>query len=70
MTDYKETLLKIHENLNILQEREAKYGGCPPLDLINEIHDHKNAIAFTEQALDGHLSETEWREALKPILFK
>ncbi len=36
MTNYKDTLLKLHTNLQILQQREAKYGANnAPLDLLN-----------------------------------
>ncbi len=64
-TDLKAFLLKLHKNLQILQEREAKHAGSVPL---NQITDHKKAITLTEQTLAGDLSETEWRKALKPLL--
>ena len=63
MTDFKEFLLKLNKNLNILKEREAKYAGKPPLELLNQVEDHEKAIALTEQAIEGELDETEWREA-------
>jgi hypothetical protein len=66
--NHKETLSQLYENLNTLREREAKYGGNAPLDLLNQISDHQAAIALTEQAIRGELSETEWQEALKPLL--
>ncbi|MCQ3973981.1 MAG: hypothetical protein DPW09_11090 [Anaerolineae bacterium] len=68
MIDLKASLGKLHKNINILKEREAKFGGNPPLDLLNQIQDHENAIALTEHAIRGEISETEWREALKPLL--
>ncbi len=68
MADYKDFLRRLHENLNILQEREAKYGGNAPLDLLHQIKDHQTAVALTEQALQGDLDESEWRQALKPLL--
>ncbi len=68
MADLKTFLGKLHQNLNILQEREAKYGGNAPLDLINQIDDHQKAIALTEQALAGELSQAEWHDALQPLL--
>lgn len=68
MTDKKATLLKLNENLNILKEREAKYGGSAPLDLLNQIGDHEQAITLTRQIITGELTEEEWREALKPLL--
>jgi tetratricopeptide (TPR) repeat protein len=68
-TDFiKATLLKLNNNLNTLREREAKYGSNVPLDLLNQISDHEQAIALTEQALAGDLSETEWLAALQPLL--
>ncbi len=60
-------LIKLNKNLNTLQEREAQYGGDVPLDLLNQIDDHKTAIALTEQVIAGELSEAEWREGLKRI---
>lgn len=36
MADYESFLSKLHENLNILREREAKYGGNAPLELLNQ----------------------------------
>lgn len=68
MPDYKAFLTKLHQNLNILQEREAKYGGNVPLELINQINDHQVAINLTERAIRGTLSEADWRESLQPLL--
>ena len=42
MTDFKDTLLKLNNNLQILQEREAKYAGNVPLDLLNKIDDYRS----------------------------
>jgi hypothetical protein len=68
MADFKAFLLKLSDNLNTLRAREAKYGGNAPLELANQIADHHEAIALTGQALSGDLSESEWREALQPLL--
>lgn len=68
MTDLKAALSKLNQNLNILQEREAKYGGSTPLELLNQINDHKQAIDLTRQAITGELREIDWHEALKPLL--
>ncbi|MBE7553143.1 MAG: hypothetical protein HS126_18880 [Anaerolineales bacterium] len=68
MADYKAFLTKLTQNLNTLREREAKYGGNAPLELLNQIDDHQKAMVLTEQALNGELGETEWEEALKPLL--
>jgi hypothetical protein len=67
LADYKTFLIKLHQNLNTLREREFKYGGNVPLELLNQIEDHQTAITLTEQVLSGELSETEWREALAPL---
>ena len=67
LTEYQAFLLKLNRNLNTLRERESKYGGNAPLELLNQIEDHQQAIALTEQALRGELSEAEWREALAPL---
>jgi len=42
--NYRAFLHKLHENLNILREREAKYAGNAPLDLLNQIDDHKQSF--------------------------
>jgi formylglycine-generating enzyme required for sulfatase activity len=68
MTDYKTLLTKLHQNLNILREREPKFGVNAPLELLNQINDHHEAITLTEQPNSGHISEIEWREALRPLL--
>ncbi len=44
MADLKTYLLKLHKNLNILKEREAKRGSDAPLALLNQIEDHQSAI--------------------------
>jgi len=67
-TNYKDTLLKLNENLNTLKDREAKYGGNAPLDLLNQISDHKEAITLTRQVITGEINEDEWQGALKPLL--
>ncbi len=64
----KKQLLDLNNNLNILLEREAKYGGNAPLDLLNQIDDHREAIDLVEEALDGDLTSNELDEALKPLL--
>jgi hypothetical protein len=68
MDHLRETLLRLRKNLNILQEREAKHANNAPLDLLNQIKDHRTAIGLTEQALAGEITEAEWREALRPLL--
>ena len=68
MTDPKATLAGLNQNLNILQEREAKYAGNAPPDLLNQIEDHQKAIVLTEQTIAGDISKTEWKQALRPLL--
>ena len=68
MTDFKDSLFKLNQNLQILQQREAKYGTNAPVDLLNQISDHKEAISLTRQAIIEEISEYEWVEALKPLL--
>ena len=68
MADLRAFLRKLQENLNILREREAKYAGNAPLDLLNQIKDHEQAIILTEQALAGEITEREWNVVLKPLL--
>ena len=48
MTDLKSCLVKLNKNLYILREREAKYAGNAPLELLNQIDDHKQAIDLTK----------------------
>jgi hypothetical protein len=57
MADYKAFLIKLTQNLNMLREREAKYGGNATLELLNQIEDHQKAITLTEQVLSGVLTE-------------
>lgn len=68
MTDPNVTLRQLKKNLNILRERKAKYGRNVPLALLNQIKDHEQAIALTERAITGELSETVWWQTLKPLL--
>ncbi len=68
MADQNTFLSKLKKNLYILEERQAKYGGNAPLELLNQIDDHNMAIAMTKQAIAGEMSDIEWREALKPLL--
>lgn len=68
MVNPKTYLIKLQKNLNILKEREAKFAGNVPLDLLNQIEDHEQAIVLTEQAIRDEITEVEWNEALKPLL--
>ncbi len=68
MTDPKTFLQRTYQNLLILKEREAKYGGNTPLELLNQIEDHEKAIFLTRQRLDGLLNDDDWRESLAPLI--
>ncbi|MBI1882051.1 MAG: tetratricopeptide repeat protein, partial [Chloroflexi bacterium] len=68
MADSKAYLARLNNNLNILREREARHGGNAPVELLNQIEDHRTAIALTEQVIRSELAEVEWRETLKPLL--
>jgi formylglycine-generating enzyme required for sulfatase activity len=66
----KELLRQTHINLLILQEREANYSSNAPLELINQISNHFQAIDLIEQALAGKLTEEglqELKTALRPL---
>ena len=54
MADFKAVLIKFHQNLNTPREREAKYGGNAPLELLNQIGGHQEAIAPTDTGYAGH----------------
>ena len=49
-------ILKLHQDMNTLKEREAKYANAAPLYLLNQIGDYETAIALTEQARNQKLS--------------
>ena len=68
MTDIQPILRQLHQNLALLHECEAKYAGNEPLDLLNQLSDHRQAISLTEQASRGEISEADWRKALRPLL--
>lgn len=68
LTVRQKQLATLYKNLTILREREAKYGGNAPLELVNQIDDHHQAIELIEKALDGQFSDDELEEALKPLL--
>ena len=66
-TELKQLLETLHKNLNTLREREAKYGGNAPLDLLNQIEDHQTAIALIESRLAGGISDETLEEQLSPL---
>lgn len=66
-TELKRLLQTLQGNLNILQEREAKFGGNAPLELLNQIQDHRTAIAVVEARLRDDLSDEELERQLAPL---
>lgn len=68
MQPRRQQLISLNRNLNILRERETKFGGNAPLELLNQIEDHKQAIDLIEQALAGNLTDAELDEALAPLV--
>jgi len=67
MDELKSRLLDLNKNLNILREREAKYGGNAPLDLLTQIEDHETAIELVQAAIAGEVTEEELEEELAPL---
>lgn len=49
-------MLKLHDDLGILKEREAKYANAAPLYLLNQLADYETAISLAEQARNKELS--------------
>lgn len=71
MATLRQLLQRTRQNLLILQEREAKFGGNAPLELLNQIRDHQTAVELIEDALNTELTETglqQLKEALRPLL--
>ncbi len=69
MTTLRELRQRVHHNLLILKEREARYAGSPPLDLLNQIQDHQTALELINQALNQPNPDLEaLKEALRPLL--
>ncbi len=68
MNDLQTMLKRFQDNLDILREREAKYAGSAPVDLLNQIADHQEAIRLVRQAMSGTISRAEMEEALRPLL--
>ncbi|MBI1876997.1 MAG: hypothetical protein HYR94_01950, partial [Chloroflexi bacterium] len=60
-------LVTLTKNLNTLREREAKYGGNAPLDLLNLIDDHLTAITLFQQHFDGQLTAEQLETELLPL---
>jgi len=67
-TELRALLQKLRQNLALLQEREAKYGGEAPLSLLNQLDDYKKAIDLVKDTLIGDITPEELTEALKPLI--
>jgi len=67
MNNLKQKLATLHKNLNILREREARYAGNAPLDLLNQIEDHQRAIALVQAAIQGEITPDELEAELLPL---
>lgn len=66
-TKLKRFLKRLHQDLNILREREAKFGGNAPLELLNQIDDHQTAITLVESRIAGDLSDEQLFEQLDSL---
>ena len=66
-TELKALLKKLHSQLNILQERAAKFGDNAPLELVNQIDDHRAAIGLVESRLAGQIDDKTLTEQLAPL---
>ena len=67
MTNDKAYLRQLKRNLNALEERAANWGRSAPVELLNQIEDHRRAIALTEQVIADERSQAEWREGLRRL---
>jgi formylglycine-generating enzyme required for sulfatase activity len=71
MASLKDVLRRTYENLQILQQREAKSGGAASLELLNQIADHRQAIDLLEAAIAAAVTGPaldDLREKLRPLL--
>lgn len=66
-TEREQLLRTLQKNLNILQERNAKYGLNAPLDLLTRIEDHETAIALVNARLNNALTDDELEAKLQPL---
>jgi tetratricopeptide (TPR) repeat protein len=66
-TELKQLLKTLQHNLDILREREAKFGGNAPLDLLNQIEDHETALVLVKTRLAGDISDEALEKELAPL---
>ena len=67
MTDYQAFLIKLHQNLSLLRERESKYDANASVELLNQITDHQEAITLTCSVSSTDCRKVQWRDALEPL---
>ncbi len=65
--ELKRHLKLFHRQLNTLREREARYSGSAPLDLLNQIEDYQTAIGLVKSRLAGEISDERLEEQLAPL---
>jgi hypothetical protein len=54
--DLKTFLIQLHKNLNVLRQREAKYAGNIPLELLNQIFlDYATERIFLRKVGGGYI---------------
>lgn len=71
MTTLKAIRRRTKQNLQILEERLAKQGSSPDLKLLNEVEDHRQALALLDEALTLQQTEAslaDLKKALRPLL--
>ena len=71
MVTLRQLYIYTHENLQMLQQREAKFGGDAPLRLLNQIRDHNTALQLLKPALNTELTTMQLnaiKEQLRPLL--
>ncbi len=67
MDDLEKKLIQLNKNLNVLKLREARFAGNSPLELLNQIDDHEQAIKLLYQARRGEISEDELLDNLHSL---
>jgi hypothetical protein len=67
VSELKQICIMLQEELNILREREAKYGGNVPLELLGQINDYQEAIDLVEARLSEQISDETLAEQLAPL---
>lgn len=65
--ELKQIRILLQEELNILREREAKYGGNAPLELLGQINDYQEAVDLVEARLNEEISDEALAEGLAPL---